>query len=70
MSLLIEEACQTQATLFAERLDDYINDNNEIRVICAFVDSQVLSDIGFKTIAAYTGRPSYHSAILLKLFVY
>jgi transposase len=70
MTRFIEGACRTQATLFPDRLDDYINDENEIRVIDAFVDHLVLSDLGFKTIPADTGRPGYHPATLLKLFVY
>ena len=70
MSRFIEGACRTQATLFPDRLDDYISDENEIRVIDAFVDHLVLSDLGFKTIPADTGRPGYRSATLLKLFVY
>lgn len=70
MSRFIEGACRSQATLFPERLDDYIADENEIRVIDAFVDSLVLSDLGFKTIPADTGRPGYRSSTLLKLFVY
>ena len=60
MSRFIEGACRTQATLFPDRLDDYIPDENEIRVIDAFVDTLVLSDLGFKTIPADTGRPGYH----------
>jgi len=70
MTRFIEGACRTQATLFPDRLDDYIADENEIRVIDAFVDALVLSDLGFKTIPADTGRPAYHPSTMLKLFVY
>ena len=70
MSGFIEGACRTQATLFPDRLDDYITDENDIRVIDAFIDSLDLSNLGFKTIPADTGRPAYHPSTMLKLFVY
>ena len=70
MSGFIEGACRTQATLFPEQLDDYLTEENEIRVIDYFIDSLDLSDMGFKTVPAVTGRPAYHPSTLLKLFVY
>jgi len=70
MSGFIEGACRTQATLFPDRLDDYLTEENEIRVIDAFVDSLDLSNLGFKSVPADTGRPGYHPSTLLKLFVY
>jgi transposase len=70
MSGFIEGACRTQATLFPDRLDDYITEENEIRVIDAFIDRLDLFSLGFKTIPADTGRPAYHPSTMLKLFVY
>ena len=70
MTRFIEGACRSQATLFPDRLDDYLTDENEIRVIDAFIDSLILPDLGFKTIPADTGRPGYHPSTMLKLFVY
>ena len=70
MSGFIEGTCRTQATLFPDRVDDYIADENEIRVVDAFIDSLDLSNLGFKTVAAETGRPGYHPSTMLKLFVY
>ena len=70
MSGFIEGTCRTQSTLFPDRLDDYLTEENEIRVIDAFIDSLVLSDLGFKTVPADTGRPGYHPSTLHKLFVY
>jgi transposase len=70
MSGFIEGACRSQATLFPDRLDDYLTEENEIRVIDTFIDSLDLSNLGFKTIAADTGRPAYHPSTMLKLFVY
>ena len=70
MSGFIEGACRSQATLFPDRLDDYLTDENEIRVIDAFIDSLILPDLGFKTVPSDTGRPGYHPSTMLKLFVY
>lgn len=70
MSGFIEGASRTQATLFPDRLDDYITEENTIRVIDAFIDSLDLSGLGFKTVSAETGRPAYHPSTMLKLFLY
>ena len=70
MSGFIEGACRSQATLFPDRLDDYLTDENEIRVIDAFIDSLILPDLAFKTVPSDTGRPGYHPSTMLKLFVY
>ncbi len=66
----IEGEARTQATLFPERLDDYISEDNPIRVIDIFLDNLNLTKLGFKTISANTGRPAYHPNTLLKLYVY
>jgi transposase len=70
MSGFIEGACRTQATFFPEQLDDYLTEENEIRVIDYFIDSLDLQNLGFKTVSANTGRPAYHPSTMLKLFVY
>jgi len=70
MSGFIEGTCRTQATLFPDCLDNYISEENDIRVIDAFIDSLDLSNLGFKTVPAATGRPAYHPSTLLKLFIY
>ena len=70
MTDFIEGEARTQATLFPERLDDYITEENPVRVIDVFIDSLNLSDLGFKTIPAMTGRPAYHPGTMLKLYVY
>jgi len=66
----IEGEARTQATLFPERLDDYISEDNPIRVIDIFLDNLNLTKLGFKTTPADTGRPAYHPNTLLKLYVY
>lgn len=60
-----------QSTLFPERLDDLIDDDNAVRVIDAFVDSLDLKALGFARIEVKaTGRPPYHPGDLLKLYLY
>ena len=70
MSGFIQGEARHQTTLFPEALDDYITEENPIRVIDAFVDSIDLLGLGFKTIPADTGRPGYHPSMMLKLFIY
>jgi transposase len=70
MSGFIVGTCRTQATLFPDSLDDYIHEENAIRVIDAFIDGLDLAKLGFKTVPAETGRPAYHPSTMLKLFVY
>ena len=70
MTGFIEGEARTQATLFPERLDDYIAEENAVRVIDVFLDSLDLSGLGFKMQPANTGRPAYHPGTLLRLFIY
>ena len=70
MSDFIEGEARTQATFFPERLDDYIAEENAVRVIDVFIDELDLSSMGFKTIPSVTGRPAYHPATMLKIYVY
>ena len=52
-------------------LDDYIDTDNPVRVIDLFVDELDLIELGFDgTLAAATGRPGYHPALLLKIYIY
>ena len=70
MSGFIKGEARTQSTLFPEALDDYITEENPVRVVDVFVDSLDLLRLGFKTDSANTGRPGYHPGTLLKLFIY
>ena len=70
MKRFIEEECRQQSTLFPERLDDYITNDNAVRVIDVFIDGLDLPNLGFNTTPAVTGRPAYHPATMLKLYVY
>ena len=62
---------RSQSTLFPERLDDYLGDDNPVRAIDVFVDELDLAKLGFGGVEPEaTGRPAYHPATLLKIYVY
>lgn len=62
---------RAQTTLFPEALDDFVAEDNSVRVIDVFVEQLDLVSLGFKTaIAKRTGRPGYHPATMLKLYIY
>ncbi len=71
MRRFVEGIDRGQATLFPEHLEDWIDADNPVRVIDAFVEELDLSGLGFEGVASEaTGRPSYHPAVLLKLYIY
>ena len=71
MKRFIEGGSRNQITLMPACLDDYIDANNPVRVIDLFVDELDLVELGFDgTVAATTGRPGYHPALLLKIYIY
>jgi transposase/macrodomain Ter protein organizer (MatP/YcbG family) len=71
MRRFVEGIDRGQATLFPEYLEDWIDEDNPVRVIDAFVDKLDLSWLGFDGVAPEaTGRPSYHPSVLLKLYIY
>jgi transposase len=71
MSSHIKGQSRTQTTLFPEAIDDFVTQDNPIRVIDLFVDQLDLLDLGFEAVnAKLTGRPGYHPATMLKLYVY
>src|SRR5512145_1103648 len=71
MRRFVEGADRGQSTLFPECLEDWIGEDNPVRVIDAFVDALDLVELGFDGVEpAATGRPSYHPSVLLKLYIY
>ena len=71
MKRFIEGVDRTQSTLFPDRLEDWIGDDNPVRVVDFFVDELDLRGLGFDRVAPRsTGRPSYHPSVLLKLYIY
>jgi transposase len=71
MRRFIEGADREQSTLFPECLEDWICEDNPVRVIDVFVDELDLADLRFDGVdPEVTGRPSYHPSVLLKLYIY
>ena len=70
MKRFVEGLDRSQSLLFPERLDDYIGEDNRVRVIDVFVDELDLGSLGFESVEpALTGRPRY-PATLLKIYIY
>lgn len=71
MAGFIEGAQRSQTVLFPDRLEDWIDEDDIVRVVDLFVDELDLADLGYvRSTSARTGRPGYHPAVLLKLFIY
>jgi len=71
MKRFIEAEDRTQVTLLPECIDDFIAQDNSVRVVNAFVEELDLQDLGFDGVRpACTGRPAYHPAVLLKIYIY
>jgi transposase len=71
MKRFVEGTDRGQTTLFPECLEDWVDENNPVRVIDIFVDELELGELGFDGVAPEdTGRPSYHPSLLLKLYIY
>ena len=71
MGRFVVGADRSQTTLFPECLDDWIDEDNPVRVVDAFVDAVDLAELGFDGVMPEaTGRPSYHPSVLLKLYIY
>ncbi len=71
MKRFIEGASRSQSTLFPEYLEDWVGDDNPVRVIDVFVEELDLGEIGFERVdPKETGRPGYHPAVLLRLYIY
>jgi len=62
---------RSQSTLFPECLEDWIGEDNPVRVVDVFADSLDLAALGFGGVSREAaGRPAYHPAMLLKLYIY
>jgi transposase len=71
MKRYVEGEARSQATLFPDTLEDYIAEDNPVRVVDAFIDELDLRKLGFDGMEPeVTGRPAYHPATLLKIYVY
>src|SRR5690348_17653222 len=66
----IEGQDRGQLILLPECLDDYVEEDNPVRVVEAFIDELDLAALGFAgVVPEATGRPSYHPATLLKIYL-
>jgi transposase len=71
MKRYIEGEHRNQVNLLPECLDDYIAEDNPVRAVDAFVEELDLKGLGFVGAEpATTGRPAYHPAVLLKIYIY
>ena len=71
MKRFIEGEDRTQVTLLPACLEDYVEAENPVRVVEVFVEGLDLGELGFAGVdPAVTGRPAYHPAVLLKLYIY
>jgi transposase len=71
MKRFVEGEDRSQSTMFLERLDDYNAEDNPVRVIDVFVDELDLRKLDFEGMQPEaTGRPAYHPAALLKIYIY
>jgi transposase len=68
-ALLSED--RRQATLLPDSLEDYVTDDNPVRVVDVFIDELDLEALGFSgVVPEVTSRPAYHPATLLKIYFY
>src|SRR5471030_1494014 len=71
MKRFIEGEDRKQVTLLPECLDDFVAEDNPVRIIEAFVEELDLASLGFDgAMPSTTGRPSYHPSVLLKIYIY
>src|SRR6266481_5048513 len=71
MKRFIEGEDPRQGVLLPEYLDDYVSEENPVRVIDVFVSELALGALGFAgVVPEATGRPAYHPGVLLKIYVY
>ena len=71
MTGFVEGIDRSQGTFFPATLDDYVAEDNPVRAVDAFVDGLALSELGFFRVEALEkGRPGYHPATLLKIYIY
>ncbi len=71
MHRFIDGEDRMQQTLLPNSLEDYVSEENPVRVIEVFIDELDLMALGFSGMTpAATGRPAYHPSTLLKIYLY
>lgn len=71
MKRFVDGVDRSQGLLLPDRLEDYVHEENPVRVVDAFVEALDLSQLGFEAVNRVAGgRPAYHPATLLKIYIY
>jgi transposase len=71
MSGFVEGIDRSQSSLFPAQLEDYVAEDNLVRAVDAFVEGLDLGGLGFgRIVPLERGRPCYHPATLLKIYIY
>jgi transposase len=71
MGRFVEEQDRRQDFLLPASLNDYVAEDNPVRVVEAFIDELDLVAVGFSgATPAQTGRPAYHPSRMLKIYLY
>src|SRR5215471_4845767 len=65
MKRFVEGEDRRQGALLPHCLDDYVTENNPVRIVDAFID-----ELDLAVVPEATGRPSYHPVTLLKIYLY
>ena len=71
MKRFVEGQDRSQLILLPDCSDDYVGEDNPVRIVDAFIDELDLAALGFDgVVPEVTGRPAYHSSTLLKIYLY
>ena len=71
MKRFVDGVDRSQGLLLPDRLEDYVHKDNPVRAVDAFVEALDLSALGFEAVnRGAGGRPAYHPAALLKIYIY
>ena len=71
MHRFIDGEDRMQQALLPHSLEDYVGEENPVRVVEVFIDELDLAALGFSGMTpAVTGRPAYHPSTLLKIYLY
>src|SRR5476649_1298453 len=70
MQRFIDGDDRLQHTLLPNSLEDYVSEENPVRVIEVFIEELDLAGLGFAGMTPATGRPAYHPSTLMKIYLY
>lgn len=71
MGRFVQGEDRRQDYLLPASLNDYVSEDNPVRAIEAFIDALDLKALEFAGMTpAETGRPAYHPAMMLKIYLY